>query len=219
MEYPFSLEKNDSKIKLAEFLKHQANVEWGGYRLYDGNENHLQQIPDELSEFIFELIQYQRTKKAKIKKFLEIGFHIGFTNTILNKIFNFEEIVAIDTFDAIINGNSLRANLRFKNLTLICGNSTSDRVINLVKTLGPFDLIFIDGNHDYDIVKQDFENYKEMVSSDGIIAFHDIFSVNYLGVAKLWKEIIDSNKYESKTFFVNKFPMKAGIGILRNTVM
>ena len=33
MEYPFSLEKNYSKIKLAEFLKHQANVEWRGYSL------------------------------------------------------------------------------------------------------------------------------------------------------------------------------------------
>ena len=37
----------------------------------------------------------------------------------------------------------------FKNLTLIAGDSTSDRVIGQAKQLGPYDLIFIDANHTY----------------------------------------------------------------------
>jgi predicted O-methyltransferase YrrM len=36
------------------------------------------------------------------------------------------------------------------------------------------DFLFIDGDHTYDGVKQDFEMYREMVSDGGIIAFHDI---------------------------------------------
>lgn len=36
------------------------------------------------------------------------------------------------------------------------------------------DFLFIDGDHTYEGVKQDFEMYKKLVSDDGIIAFHDI---------------------------------------------
>jgi predicted O-methyltransferase YrrM len=38
----------------------------------------------------------------------------------------------------------------------------------------PVDLIFIDGDHSYEGVKQDFEIYAPLVRSDGLIAFHDI---------------------------------------------
>ena len=36
-----------------------------------------------------------------------------------------------------------------------------------------FDFIFIDGNHKYDAVKQDFEDWFLLIDLDGIIAFHD----------------------------------------------
>jgi predicted O-methyltransferase YrrM len=36
------------------------------------------------------------------------------------------------------------------------------------------DFLFIDGDHTYDGVKQDFERYKALVRRGGLIAFHDI---------------------------------------------
>ena len=36
-----------------------------------------------------------------------------------------------------------------------------------------FDALFIDGNHSYEYVKQDLENYSTKVKKGGIIAMHD----------------------------------------------
>lgn len=212
--YPYSDDLENHHDDFLEFLKHQANAEWGGYRIYDGSGNHLQQNPLELTDFILALRKHEKSGGFQFKKFLEIGFSAGFTNTILNKVFHFENIVAIDTFQYTINGNALYANLRFKNLILVCGDSTSQRSINIASTFGPYDLIFIDGNHEFEIAKKDFENYKSMISPNGIIAFHDIHSNLHPGVTKLWNEIIKTNQYNSETFFCPGFPIEAGIGIL-----
>jgi predicted O-methyltransferase YrrM len=212
--YPKSFSE-DEKHQFCEFLRNQTTAEWGGNLLYDGSNSHLQQIPEELTELVFYLKNFEKSNNVKLKKFLEIGFHAGYTNTILNKIFNFDEIVGIDTFQEFVDGNSLRANHRFKNLTLICSDSTSKRTISIAKKFAPFDLILIDGNHDYKYVKKDFENYKPFLSKNSFVMFHDIKSKTFPGVSKLWKEVSKSKQFKSKEFICNDFPIKAGIGILQ----
>jgi predicted O-methyltransferase YrrM len=49
---------------------------------------------------------------------------------------------------------------------------TYEEVSDLVN--GDVDFLFIDGDHTYEGVKQDFEMYSELVSEGGIIALHDI---------------------------------------------
>jgi predicted O-methyltransferase YrrM len=213
---PFSSDFiGEDNSQFIEFLKHQANIEWGGYRLYDGSNNHLQQNPNEFTDFISALKKYEKENKFRFKKFLEIGFHAGFTNTILKKIFNFQEIVAIDIIEGPVSSSAFRANLRFKNLTLICNDSTSQYSINNARKLGPFDLIFIDGNHDYEIAKKDFENYKEMISDNGVIILHDIKSKVHEGIPRLWNEITSKNEYEIDTVYNDDVIMKTGFGILK----
>ena len=212
--YPKAFSK-DEKVRFCDFLRNQTTAEWGGNMLYNGANSHLQQIPDELTELIFFLKNYEKSNNFRFKAFLEIGFHAGYTNTILNKIFQFDEILGIDTFQEFVDGNSLRANHRFKNLTLICGDSTSSRVINNVKKFAPFDLILIDGNHDYKFIKKDFENYKTMLAKNSFIIIHDIKSKSFPGVSKFWKEICKSKQYLSQEFICDDFPIKAGIGLLK----
>jgi hypothetical protein len=204
-----------SRNVLLTLLRHQANFEWGGHRLYDGSHNHIHQNPDELTDFIFYLIDYEETAPEPLNNLLMLGFLDGATDTILNKVFCFEEIVAVDTFQEYGNGDFLRANLKYKNLTLICGDSTSKRVRRIVKSLGPYDLIFIDANHDYDFVKKDFENSLQMISSHGVIALHDVCAPSAPGVQKLWKEINESEKYHLESFYNSDVPMKTGIGVVR----
>lgn len=49
-----------------------------------------------------------------------------------------------------------------------------DYSFNVVKNWSkPFDFIFIDGDHTYEAVKQDFEDWLPLNSSGGYIAFHD----------------------------------------------
>lgn len=59
----------------------------------------------------------------------------------------------------------------------INGASYSKRTVDKVKhTLGcrKIDLLFIDGDHSYEGVRQDFLKYRHLVQDGGIIAFHDI---------------------------------------------
>ncbi|MBI2436498.1 MAG: class I SAM-dependent methyltransferase [Candidatus Magasanikbacteria bacterium] len=50
----------------------------------------------------------------------------------------------------------------------------NDYSYNVVKTWdNAFDFIFIDGDHRYDAVKQDFEDWYPLLSDNGFVAFHD----------------------------------------------
>lgn len=49
-----------------------------------------------------------------------------------------------------------------------------------------YDFVFIDGDHTYESVKRDFELAKQCLTSQGVIAFHDIYS--WEGVAQFVKE-------------------------------
>jgi len=54
------------------------------------------------------------------------------------------------------------------------------------------DFFFIDEDHTYDRVKQDFEMYSKLVRPGGIIGFHDIFPgppETVGGVPRFWDEV------------------------------
>jgi hypothetical protein len=204
----------DKKLIL-EILRHVTNFEWGGYRLYDGTHTHLHQNPEELTNLIFYLLDYQKKIKKKLKKLFLIGYLDGFTDAILNKFFQFDEIVAVDTFQESGSGLLFRANLKYKNLTIICGDSTSDRVVKNFTKFAPFDLAFIDGNHAYDFVKKDFENTKNLMSDKGLICFHDIMAPSAPDVGRFYNKLKKDKKYLFKDFYCDWTPMKTGIGVLR----
>lgn len=57
---------------------------------------------------------------------------------------------------------------------------------------GPYDLLFIDGDHSYAGVCQDFTDYAPLVAPDGVIAFHDIVphpNPTLSEVDRLWREL------------------------------
>lgn len=77
------------------------------------------------------------------------------------------------------------------------------------------DFLFIDGDHTYDGVKQDFEMYSPFVKKGGYIAFHDINDTEYhtqlnCHVSKFWNELDYKYKVEfnSKSFCM-------GIGVIQ----
>jgi len=63
------------------------------------------------------------------------------------------------------------------------------------------DFIYIDGNHKYDYVKQDIENYWEKIKAGGIITGHD-FNKTCLGVIKAVTEFCIKNNL--KLYVENK---------------
>lgn len=202
------------KKEIIEMLRHNTNLEIGGYRLFDGQRTHLIQSPWELTDFIFELKKYETNTDCKLNSFLELGFASGANNSMLNKFFNFKKIVGVDLFSSNLNSDNLLGNMLHKNLTLICGNTRSNYVIDSVNKLGPYDLIFIDADHTYDGVKSDFNNYLSMLSEGGVIGFHDVECPDWPGINEFWNELESTNKYNMQKFVKKEFLLQYGIGML-----
>ena len=207
------LKTKKEKKDLTEFFRHETTAEYGGYQIFDGTRTHLMHNPEELSDFIYFLKSYEKKKRKKIRNFLEIGFNSGKVNTVLNKFFNFEQIVAVDNFTADISSTDLMANLRRKNLTLICGNSDKKETLRIIKKFQPFDLIFVDANHEYVGTKKDLSNYCTMLSDHGILAVHDIHSLEYPGVNKAWNEFKLQNNFMFKEIVNKKYYFVCGVGL------
>lgn len=185
-------------------------------------------MPEELLHYCDGLKNYNITAMAgilfyitlveNVKKVLEIG-----TGWCLSTI-------AFASALKINNGNILsfdihnRENLLSKvpevrkYITQInCNSHNFTQTDNIIKSNGfeLVDLLFIDGDHTYEGVKQDFNNYIKYLNPRGIIILHDIALISKnkgkdsIEVYKFWNEI-DENTY-------NKFPFFAsnGLGLIR----
>jgi predicted O-methyltransferase YrrM len=75
------------------------------------------------------------------------------------------------------------------------------------------DFLFIDGDHTYEGVRQDWEQYAPLVRDGGLIAFHDI-ATNYedTHVKRLWDEIKPGHTYDE---YVDDPQGRFGIGLIR----
>lgn len=75
-----------------------------------------------------------------------------------------------------------------KTVIVIDNYSQDSAVINQVRAAVPcLDFLFIDGGHDYETVKSDYENYAPLVRPGGLIAFHDIQCIP--DVKRFWNEV------------------------------
>jgi len=146
----------------------------------------------------FELWQMlEVVRQLKPKKILEIGVHTG------------QGLKAFgDAFpDAKLYGLEIDTqHLTFKDFELIEGDSSQPSIIEQVRSFGPFDFIFIDGDHVYEAVKNDWENYHTMVRPGGAIGFHDTSRMgegwmSKVEVRKLLDELWASNSYPSVELF------------------
>lgn len=144
---------------------------------------HCQQIYDEFSPMILELIN----SGENLENYLEVGVAAGGTTKILNHFFKFKTSVLID------DNKHPKAQLRSQvlkdvNVKELIGNSFEMRIIVAAENLGPYDLIFIDGNHKLKFVELDAANYFPMLRKGGFIAFHDSVMEEW-GVCKIVSDL------------------------------
>lgn len=100
-------------------------------------------------------------------------------------------------------------------VVVVYGDSTEQDVIATIEDLGPFDAVFIDGDHSLAGVTADWENYRHLAP---LIAFHDIdgsgMSERGTGspveVPLLWAEL--RGRYETIEFIGAERGM--GIGVV-----
>jgi predicted O-methyltransferase YrrM len=146
----------------------------------------------------FELWQMlEVADQLKPKKILEIGVHTGLGLKAFRDAFPGADLFGLELDTQY---------LQFKDFLLIEGDSTEPDIIRLVESYGPFDFIFIDGDHTYEGVKADWENYHGMVRAGGAVGFHDTSRMgegwmSKVEVRRLLDELWASNSYRSAEFF------------------
>jgi predicted O-methyltransferase YrrM len=101
------------------------------------------------------------------------------------------------------------------NLVLLQGQSNNTELVWKAADLGPYQFVFIDADHTYEAVREDWENFSPMVGKDGVVAFHDIVERPGYGVSYLWDEIKAQPK--SRTVEIIGEPVheyRCGIGVV-----
>jgi cephalosporin hydroxylase len=77
----------------------------------------------------------------------------------------------------------------------------------------PIDFLFIDGDHTFEGVKQDFEMYSTFVRPSGLVAFHDINTLRPDHfVHRYWNDLKQNFTHEE--IIANRDEGKYGIGVL-----
>lgn len=97
---------------------------------------------------------------------------------------------------------------------LFLGDSADQTIVSGVRTLAPFDAVFIDGNHYETHIRKDWKNYGPM---GRLVAFHDInWKKSHLSgkkvieVPKVWEELKRDYKYQE----IKCCKANNGIGVL-----
>lgn len=148
------------------------------------------QYPNQFSKYLCLL------SKHKIESYIEIGCRWGGTFVLTTeylKIFNnINKSVAIDIIDSPV----LNYCMSNDKTEFIKVNSQSSEFINYINN-EYFDLIFIDGDHSYNGVKNDYEISK---NSGKIFVFHDIVNNVCPGVVRFWNEL-KNNENDTYDFF------------------
>lgn len=155
-------------------------------------------------------------KRENVRSYLEIGSkHGGSIWQVANALPKGSRIVSIDLPHGDGSFKDSEPNLREcmsalaglgYDARLILGDSTSPKVVDMATALGPFDAIFIDGNHSMPFVRLDYMNYGGL---SRIVAFHDIGDPK-MEVRAYWNGL--KTEYGWEEMIAN--PGEYGIGVL-----
>jgi predicted O-methyltransferase YrrM len=174
-------------MSIAEYINSR------GIHLHEG---YSQQVPGQVADLI------RLTSKPGIHV-MEIGFNAGHSAELFLQ--NNSELTLI-SFDLgahsyVLPTKGVIDRLFPSRHTLILGDSTVT-VPNYISQNSEkvFDVIFIDGGHDYHIANADLENCRKLANKDTIVILDDTMYTNgwkqhyTIGPTKAWTEHIRDNK-------------------------
>jgi cephalosporin hydroxylase len=148
------------------------------------------QYPNQFSKYLCLL------NAQNVTSYIEIGCRWGgtfvLTNEYLKRFNNVTKSIAVDIFDSpVLNYCITNNETQFIKL-----NSQSQEFAGYMKN-NKFDLIFIDGDHSYEGVKNDYDVCK---NSGKIYVFHDIVNDICPGVVQFWNEL-KINEHDAYEFY------------------
>jgi len=164
-------------------------------------------------------------QEANPKTIVEIGSASGGTLFLFTHVTCPERIISVDLPSGTFGGGypfwkiPLFKSLAKKNvIELVRADSHRVETLSKIRILlkdKEVDFLFIDGDHTYQGVKQDFQMYSPLVRKGGIVAFHDITKhdpTSDCEVNKFWSEI--KPKFKHLEIIENQNQKWAGIGVL-----
>jgi len=147
----------------------------------------LWQTPIQLSKFVVEL------RDKNIKTYLDIGTLTGWTITFVAAYLSRFGLEYVDAYDIYPECNlDVQHVWKKYNLPINYIVAPYKKQLGLIKS--EYDFIFIDGNHEYNYVRADYDRFKNMTT---MLGFHDINDYWCTGVVKVWNEVKNENKSNS----------------------
>lgn len=177
--------------------------------------------PSQDQEEIVSLLELLRERAPR--SVLEIGTATGGTLYLFARVAAADATLVTVDIDQKCNPQLLRSFARkAQRLHSILGDSTAGGTVAAVHALLPqgVDFLFLDGDHSYEGVRSDFDQYRPLVRPGGMIALHDIVEDNTTrhgvatggysgGVPRFWREVRD--RFVHREFV--KDPRQDGLGI------
>lgn len=143
--------------------------------------------------------------RLPIRSYLEIGVKYGGTFVItveyLSRFREMRKAIGIDAnfCPSLIRYERMNPRARFVQL-----NTRDPRFAELIAAEGGFDLVLIDGDHEEDGCRKDFEIVDPWAN---VLVFHDIVNEFTPGPGRVWREIKKKNADEFEFFeFVEQYP-------------
>jgi len=152
-------------------------------------------------------ILYALSKYFNLKKYLEIGVHNGSSMSYVLQSESIEKCIGIDPFENLETNDSSMTH--YQNIDKINISKSSNNInnnnkynseiillqdysnnINENELDNDIDLLFIDGDHNYDAVLNDYNKFFNNVKTGGFIVFDDL---HQKGPKKVFNEIINND--------------------------
>lgn len=149
----------------------------------DGEGSSERTILQHSVEFI---LLAQWIERQEIRSYLELGFFAGNLLSALHAMFEFEKVAGCDDGEAAFRRGITP---RLPKAARVCAaRAASPAYRQFRHGLGKVDLVFIDADHSYGSVREDYE--RERRQPHRFLAFHDIKNdVHAPGVVRLWNEL------------------------------
>lgn len=173
-----------------------------GYKIEEGASS-----PEELQYL------YKTAQRSGITKIAEIGFHLGFSSYAFLKANRQATVVSFDlgSHDFVPAAKKIIDRKFPGRHTLLYGDSM--KTIPEFAEQNPdekFDLIFIDGGHDYKTARADIRNMRKLATADTLVIMDDL--TPWLpwgkGPAQAWSEAIASHEIIQLELYKDGKPAK-----------
>jgi cephalosporin hydroxylase len=164
-------------------------------------------------------------KSLKVKNFMEIGTDQGGTFAIWSKLSEDGIRISVDLPHGQFGRSDYDEYQRDAYLTslgsnvhMFWGDSHDYKMLeNVENIIGSerLDFLFIDGDHTYEGVKQDYEMYKHLVKPGGWIGFHDIKDTEFHRNANCRVDILWNELDLHKKSWIDDTSSYGGIGFVQ----